>query len=263
MTTEQIKQYYSNLLILQYLSKPKAVATIQLSVSGVIMDQLPTQVANAYVIGDTTIDGVLYPGAVGVQLDVLGKYVGVTRTGASFSGTPITLNDSDFTQLIKMAAAVNVAGSSLADIQNILHTYFPNEIFVFDGADMQLSYLISSSVGNQNLIELFITEGLLPKPMGVELATVTYIPILSLFGLQDYSSPVPLWDAGTVYNAGQRVLDSVFTVIYTSLIGSNLGHDPTTSPDQWLPIVFPLNDYDTYPVYQPYTFLTYEDGIIL
>ncbi len=61
--------YYANLLILQYNGLSKAQATIELIASTIIGDGLIIDVQNAYDL-DT---------AVGKQLDVLGKYEGVTR----------------------------------------------------------------------------------------------------------------------------------------------------------------------------------------
>lgn len=179
MTTQEIINYYANLLILQYLGKPRAYATIQALVTPVIMDQLPLQVQNAYEINS----------AVGVQLDVLGKYAGVTRSGNTPTG-PITLTDDEFRILIQLAIITNSAGSSLATIQNLLFTYFPNEIAVFDYQNMQMSYYVSSSVGSQDLVKLFISEGLLPAPMGVQIASVIYVPDFTIFfGFRTYSLP--------------------------------------------------------------------------
>jgi len=179
MTNSDLINYYANLLILQYRGKPNAYAHIQALVTPVIMSQLPLAVQNAFSI-DT---------ATGVQLDTIGKYVGVTRTGY-VGGTAITLSDSDFTSLIKLAIFRNNFGSALADIQNLLHEFFPNEIYVFDYKNMRMSYLINSSVGSQNLVRLFISEGLFPKPMGVQLALPIYAPVVNtFFGFRTYLAP--------------------------------------------------------------------------
>lgn len=260
MTTQEIINYYAGLLILQYIGKPKAFATIQTLVTGPIMDQLPLQVQNGFTLGDTTIADVTYPGAIGVQLDILGKYAGVVRTGSDLNGNIVTLNDMDFTTLIRLAIVTNNSGSSLADIQNLLHTYFANEIFVYDGADMQMSYLVTSSVGSQALVELFITEGLLPKPMGVQLSSVIYVPSVSLFGFQTYDSVAPAWIAITNYGIGNRVMAN--SVVYASLVNNNLNH-VVTDTNFWIAVIYPFNTYDTYPVYKPYTWLTYDDTITL
>lgn len=174
MTTQELINYYANLLILQYLGQPNAYATIQALVKMVIMDQIPTQVQDAF-----NMDGT----AVGVQLDVLGKYAGVIRTGYNLSGQPITLDDSDFFKLIKMAILTNNAQSDLASIQRVIQIYFAGEMFVFDHKEMRISYLINSAIGSQDLIALFITEGLLPKPMGVQLSAPIYTSPLKFFGM--------------------------------------------------------------------------------
>lgn len=186
MTTQDLIAYYANLLIMQYLGKPKAYATIQTLVTPVIMDQLPAAVMNAYnLFGANT--------AVGVQLDVLGKYAGVKRSGFGFSG-PITLDDTDFLTLIQLAILKNSAGSSLATIQSLLNQFFPGEILVFDYANMHMSYLVSSTLGSQNFIQLAISEGLLPKPMAVALAATIFVPIITtFFGFQTYALwPIPV-----------------------------------------------------------------------
>lgn len=172
--------YYANLLILQYLQKPKAFKTVEVMVGPVIMGLLPTQVQNAFnLIGNST--------AVGVQLDTLGKCVGVTRNGYGFNG-PVSLDDTDFLTLIQMAIIRNSSKSSLAAIQSLLNQFFANEIFVFDYANMNMSYLISESVGNQGLIDLFVNEKLLPKPMGVGLSVIAAPIINMFFGLRTYQA---------------------------------------------------------------------------
>lgn len=183
-TTQELIDYYANLLILQYLGKPKAYATIQNLVTPVIMDQLPSQVENAFNLSGDDV-------AVGVQLDVIGKYAGVVRTGYGFLGQPISLDDDDFLSLIKLAITRNNADASLATIQSLLATFFPpGGILVFDYQNMQMSYMISSMVGSQELIQLFITEGLLPRPLGVSIPLIIYAPVINtFFGFRTYELP--------------------------------------------------------------------------
>lgn len=183
MTTQELINYYANLLIFQYVGSTSNYAAIQTLVSPVIMDQLPTQVMNAFnLMGADPAEG--------VQLDVLGKYAGVGRTGNGFNG-PITLSDSDYLSLIRMAIVQNNSGSSLADIQNLLNGFFPNQILAFDYANMRMSYLVNSSIGSVDLMQLFINNNLLPKPMGVQLAVVIYSPVIdTYFGFCQYELPV-------------------------------------------------------------------------
>lgn len=182
MLTQNLIDYYVKLLILQYLGQPKAYAHIRALVTPVIMDQLPLDVQDAFNIETT----------VGVQLDTFAKYVGVSRSGVGFLGQQITLDDDDFRSFIKIAIIQNQSGSSLSVIQNFIYTYFPNQLFLYDKADMSLDYLISSTVGSQDLLELFITEGLLPRPMGVEVSSIIYLPTLDVFGFITYENTTGL-----------------------------------------------------------------------
>ena len=68
-TVEQIVNYYVNLLIIQYHNRPKAQATIALLVNEFLCNAILLDIQDGYDI-DT---------AVGVQLDVIGKYVGIDR----------------------------------------------------------------------------------------------------------------------------------------------------------------------------------------
>lgn len=278
MTTNELISYYANLLILQYVGKPRAFATIETYAASAVMVQVSTQsiafsaapssgtfvlnygllataainwndsvgtiqgkiqaltglssvtvtgsIASALLV--ITFTGVTPPAAVltasanslgvtitiaetdvtlpvavqnafnligpnpavGAQLDILGKYAGVTRTGAGFEGQPITLGDADFLQLINMAILKNNAGSSLATIQQLLNQAFPGDVLVFDYQNMQMSYLFSTAIGSQELVQLFITEGLLPAPMAVAVAAVIYAPIINtFFGFRTYALP--------------------------------------------------------------------------
>lgn len=150
-----------------------------------IDETLPLAVQNGY---NLTGDKV----AAGDQLDIIGKYAGVARSAKGFT-SQITLNDTDYLSLIKIAIIKNSAQSDLATIQQLLFDFFPNRIYVFDFKNMRMSYLLSSSVGGQDLVELFITQNLLPVPMAVQLAVIIYAPIIdAFFGFSDYELPVPI-----------------------------------------------------------------------
>lgn len=182
MSTQEIIDYYANLLILQYVGKPKAFATIQALVDPVVMNQLPLQVQNAYNLTGPNL-------AVGKQLDVIGKYVGASRSGIGVNG-PFTLNDADFLSLIFFAIIRNSSGSSLYDIQLLINEFFAGEVLVFDYANMQMSYMVSSSVGNLQLVEAAISQNLLPKPMGVGVSAVIFNPVINkFFGFRTYVLP--------------------------------------------------------------------------
>lgn len=179
MTDEELKEYYANLLILQYLEKPNANNTVKYLAGQAIINQLPVSLNNAFDI-DT---------AVGVQLDIIGKYVGAERTAYGFSST-ITLSDDDYRQLIYISIFKNNSGSSLYDIQNFLFTYFEGTIFVYDYTTMRIGYFISTEFGSYDLIQMVVAQGLLPKPMAVQLSATIYVPtIVGFFGMRSYELP--------------------------------------------------------------------------
>lgn len=144
-------------------------------------ETLPLAVQNGFNLISGTVT------AVGDQLDVLGKYVGVSRNSVAVDGTPISLDDTDFLSLIRMAIARNSSGSSLSTIQAFLDQFFPDQILVFDYQNMHMSYFISSTVGSQELADAFVAQGLLPKPMGVRLTIVIAPVINAFFGFRTYT----------------------------------------------------------------------------
>jgi hypothetical protein len=279
MNTIEIINYYANLLILQYIGKARAYATIQTVVTPIIMPQVTTQTivfspvptsgaftlfyganetasinwndsaltiqgilqalsglsavtvsgsiasglltvtftgvtppATLLVLGANTLSPVTTPiiteidvtlpiavqnafnitgsnPAQGVQLDVIGKYVGVTRTAQGFT-SQITLDDADFRSLIKLATVENNAGSSTAEIVKILNDFFPAEVFLFDRQTMEFDYFISTAVGSQDFIQIVIAESQLPKPMAVRIRLIIYAPVINMFfGFRTYEMP--------------------------------------------------------------------------
>jgi hypothetical protein len=146
MTNEELSNYYANLLIFQYINKPKAYAMVAAQVLPVFMDQLPVAVQEAFNVNT----------AIGVQLDVIGKYVGVSRNGYTLSG-PVTLGDDDYRQLIKMVIIKNNSGSSLSTIQSLLAANFPGQILVSDNQTMGLNYVLIESLGTSDLLEILAT----------------------------------------------------------------------------------------------------------
>lgn len=154
---------------------------------------LPQAIQNAFTLG--TVSGA---NAIGPRLDSIGKYVGVTRYGYNFTG-PMTLNDNQFTILILIAIIKNSATSDFSSIQNLIHQFFNGIIQVWDHQDMRMSYYFDSTIGTQQLAEFFVQGGFLPKPMGVQLATVTYAPNIAtkkFLGFRTYM--LPLYNASGV-----------------------------------------------------------------
>lgn len=78
---EELDEYYSNTLIIQYNGKRRAKATIKLLSKLILDEMLLLQIRDAFD----------WRTAVGAQLDVIGKWVGVSRTynGNLFFNQPI------------------------------------------------------------------------------------------------------------------------------------------------------------------------------
>lgn len=164
---------------MQYEGKAKNAGAIDALVSMVVASQIYIDVQNAFDL-DT---------AVGVQLDVIGKYAGVSRNAYDFSGA-IVLDDADFLTMIRVAIIKNTFGSSLYDIENLLNQFFPGTLLVVDYQTMRLSYLFDSSIGSLQLAEVMVKQNLLPKPMGVQLSSVIYGPSINdFFGFVTYTYP--------------------------------------------------------------------------
>ena len=121
MSVQDTINYYSDLLIMQYADKPKAVATIKALAKLAVIDHSPLLVQDAYNL-DT---------AVGVQLKVLAKYVGLPDQFYNFTG-PIVPTDADLRVLIKLKIMQNNSSSSLADIQKLIKIFLSGHLTVFD-----------------------------------------------------------------------------------------------------------------------------------
>ena len=185
--------YYVVRIISQYSQGPNAQRLIALMSKQALADDILTQILYAFDIDS----------AVGVQLDIIGQYVGVSRninpatsipywgfenysnTGNTIgfrnyaqnsnttgvwetyhsAGLPNSaLNDDQYRLVIQLQIILNSNDGTLASIQNYLNTLLPGFVSLTDNQDMTLTYYVS------NLYTTLSTEILqqfLPKPMGV------------------------------------------------------------------------------------------------
>lgn len=207
MTKIQIIKYYADLLIMQYKGKPKALAHAKLLVEPAIFDFLPDKIMNAFDIET----------AIGKQLDVVGKYIGVARTNPGFQ-YPITLDDDDYRQLIKMKILSNNSGSSLKEIQDLLQIYFKGQVVIFDNRAMNLSYYMDSAAGTLDFAQVVVTIGILPRPMGVGISSVIYYSdVTKFFGMCSYQLParnVSPFNDYEDYQMGTPWLDYEYAIAY-------------------------------------------------
>jgi hypothetical protein len=209
-TTQELIDYYADLLIKQYKEKPKAYRTIEMLVEPILMPQageivtdnegnvvydnegqpvfedyvepiLPVAVQNGFDIET----------AVGAQLDTLGKYIGASRQGFDFSGA-VTLTDDQYRQLLTIVAARYRLTAKCSDIQDFIHKFFDGTLQVFDNKFMHMSYFYLVDVGVNIIAEFFIKMGLLPSPLGVGTAPlIRFFPTRDWFALRDVVNANP------------------------------------------------------------------------
>ncbi len=168
MNTELIA-YYVNLLIIQYHSLTRARGHIEAIATSEMIYDLIAAVGNAYDI-DT---------AVGVQLDVLGSYLGVDRLA---TGTP--LSDADYRIVLSITIGKNNGNASLQSIDDIADAVFTIPYLLFDTLDMALWYVFEDA--DRSAVEDAQALGLIPKPAAVSLAIAFTEDTDAIFGYERY-----------------------------------------------------------------------------
>jgi len=217
MNSELIS-YYSNLLILQYRSKIKAVSHIENLIGSQMIFDLVKDVENGYNVDDS----------VGVQLDIIAKYVGASRvitvqediTGlhwgfvdydevppytnivgvVDYSQNPLpsadminydtgvnsnyVLTDAELRFIIRLKIIQNNSNYSPESIDGLLFDAFGDKIQMNDNLNMTIEYFVDKSVFP--FLEISVT--LLPKPMAVKLLITIVEDINNMFGFLDYTN---------------------------------------------------------------------------
>jgi hypothetical protein len=121
-----------------------------------------------------------------MQLDVLAKYAGVTRN-FQYQNIVFSLSDDELRKLIQFAVISNTSNGTLYSIVYNLNLFFPDLIFCFDHSNMHMNYYTSTQLGSSGLLVALLYQGILPKPMGVQLGTTIYAPVINLFfGFRTY-----------------------------------------------------------------------------
>lgn len=188
---------YIRLLLWQY-QKPKAQQTIAILAKQMVADGILFQIQNGYTLGT----------AVGAQLDVLGKYVGLPRNigdptplpffgfvdyagGGNTNGltdytsgvnkdvvfyeydynqqNATSLSDTAYLYMLLLKIALNTGDMTLYGIQQTLATTLGGAVRVEDNRDMSLTYYVDDSGLPVSISTL---TPYLPKPMGVRIANV-------------------------------------------------------------------------------------------
>lgn len=197
---------YANALLMQYLNKPKAYATIKAYVEALMIFDLAIAVRDGY--DPSTV--------IGVQADVIGKYLGIIRVVKGFLlqtsnfsyllygqtppipghepyntyGNPMTghflsyndgkatytLSDEEFQVCIAMAIMRQHGNASMKNIDDILFPVFGTSYLAVE-TQMQIHYFVQSSF--ERIAELVNALGFFPRPMCVKESVVVKLVLSS------------------------------------------------------------------------------------
>lgn len=107
--------------------------------------------------------------AEGVQLDMIGQYIGQSRRlNLNISGLDSSLSDEDYRFLLKARIAQQAWDGTIDGIYSLWNDLFGEETFVIvDNQDMSCSFTINPASMTQVQIELVISNMIIPKPAGV------------------------------------------------------------------------------------------------
>ncbi len=212
--------YYTNLLIIQYHDKPKARATISAYIAILMIYDVAIKARDAFNL-DT---------AEGNQLDTIGKYVGADRIvyGTSFTRAyfgfaeygdsgPFTYNpfmkyratvpdekwysyretgrslfaltDSELLTIIKLKIIQNNAAPSTQLIDELNSILFVDPMIFTDRQNMSVGYIFPERM--RTLMTIAQSEGLLPKPSGVSLTISFTGDTTAVFSYSSYGGDMP------------------------------------------------------------------------
>lgn len=196
---EAVKEYYANLLILQYRNKQKARDTIKLWVDLFLGDGLVFQLPDILDIDRAT----------GACLDIIGKILDCPReipglivdrsyfqfhkdensVGFSTIGNPrqgalktiansnlslYELDPDNYRVLLKIKSIANVLRCAEGDIDRALKAVFGDNALLHNNKDMTIGYVIATDY--PLAIEAAKLKGYFKAPCGVEVSYVIAVP---------------------------------------------------------------------------------------
>lgn len=196
MTLDQILDYYAGLLIIQYRIKPKAKATVRLIVNQTVCDGL-VQVEQGCFDLDT---------AIGIQLDILGKIVGVQR---NIYGLDLGHTYFNFTRYVGTPASEGFGRYSEQPDEDLFYRYGIYGIYTL--TDFELRALIYLKIIFNNKYSSFknIKEAIYVKfgsdidvaesPLGIDFSGYTFWNFTRYSGTPDSNGFGRYSDAPYVY----------------------------------------------------------------
>ncbi len=208
-TIQEFIDEYLGLLIIQYSDSSKAVAEVTLKAS---------EYAKIYEFYSNFFDAFDLDQAIGDQLDIIGKIVGIPRivpfstikkyfgfsdnanslsfdAGTMFdkftdSGyTDTELSDVQMRKLIRAKISKNITSPYMVaderiSLQDVINSAFNGAAYVIDNYDMTLTLYIDESVSIDDLT-LIKNLNLLPSPQGVGYKSFISYSTVETFGFGD------------------------------------------------------------------------------
>lgn len=198
-TTDDLKSYYSSLLIMQYNQKPNAIATIQALSGAAVADDIEGQVKAAFDL-DT---------AIGKQLDILGGLVGVSRV------LPVDLPAPDYFSTVDSdAISTSLKGFSSSDLPLVEPYWY------FYGAYPTVSLWSMDDETYRKLIKYIIQLNKSDFGLYSIAAILTALPrnAITFFGLGDTGQPAVITGVGTVTPGPMQVVFYIYQNGITDLL---------------------------------------------
>jgi hypothetical protein len=224
MTTQDIIDYYTDLLIVQYETQPKARGTIAVYVGEALADQIINQVGDGFNFIPSGPFG--SDASKGEQLEILAEYRGLGRNAYGLSrtlaywvmpvygdaganadlgfsdygnpkpsafwltydlaGAPVyTLTDSELSLLLQLKAQAQGAILSIQQVDNILYSIFGSKVGVFESGPMEITYDDLTS-DTDDLFDIAVLTNSLPRPAGVKLLSGRLTALAGEWGYQIY-----------------------------------------------------------------------------
>jgi Protein of unknown function (DUF2612) len=204
-TDDELAEAYASLLIVQYANLVKAYGMTYLFVLVGIADQIVSAVLNGFNFEVETWTWTTGD-AEGVQLDLLGQYMGIKRgvygfvpeantfTMPTYGSSPSAdtgfltygetpncqwltyslanltymMSDAEMTQVLQWEAQVRSNPLTLGFMDDLTASAFPtNVVWVLDNQDMTITYHHKASMDGTTFFPLLDAIKLLPSPAGV------------------------------------------------------------------------------------------------
>lgn len=225
MTTEELIDSYSDLLITQYAALPNAEGTIRAYVTEVVQNQVYEAVRDGFNFAVTPI-GLQADSAAGAQLDAVASYRGAQREifgldlsraymqmpfygqsdadtvpgFAVYGQSPITwfflsysdanrpiyaLRDDELYRLTQFLARSQGMLLSVENVDDLLFDFFGDNVGVRESGTMAITYIDLIS-DPDTLFGILNATNSLPRPAGVKATVIRSETLTGFFGLQIY-----------------------------------------------------------------------------